>query len=578
MVGWFRDTFDADYARSYVQSALAGSIGDITQDIWDLITPIHADLIDADRDLEKVKILFRHLDAQYGNATLVRAFQQAVSQRGGIDYLLNPRLYGRFSGENGIGERLLGENSIGGRQTADPPFDPEALALALAMVKGEQILSESVILDALHDAGEDEFDQPKCHPETREEMLDSLFEWASTDSESPAPVHWLHGPAGAGKSSILRSTCTRLHNAGRLGGSFFFKRGDHRRDNAQALFVTLAYQLALTDPQMKQSLLRHVAADPTIVTKKLSTQFQELIVEPWTARKLSSPVVLIIDGLDECQQLKAQREILRLIGNAATKFSGPFRFLVASRPEPHIKETFCEDIFTHVVLLRTNVEQSFEDVRTYLTDQFSRILHDHSSMKGHSPPWPSEEKLDRLVDHSSGYFIYAATVVRFVEDENSFPEDQLQLIISLASTEQDPFSSLDQLYRQILFTVPHKHRQKLMDILCLVVDLEVNRSSQIEWLLRLREGEVQLVLRQLHSLINIRVSQLTIHHKSLADFLHDSRRSRDFHLGLGRRARVTTIRAIMAAPPIIMAVAPVLGVMVAQLAVTSSGKPESHNL
>ncbi|KAJ7055077.1 hypothetical protein C8F01DRAFT_994830 [Mycena amicta] len=407
------------------------------------------------------------------------------------------------------------------------------------------ILLEHVVFAALHNSGKD--NQPRCHPEIREEMLQTLYQWATTEKAVP-PIHWLYGPAGAGKSAIMWAMCGQLQTASRLGGSFFFKRADPARGNADALFATLAYQLALTDPEGKQSLLLQVAADHTILTKTLSAQFHKLIVEAWTNRNLSLPLILLIDGLDECtyETPEVQREILRLIGGAATKFPGTFRFLIASRPEAHIMETFGEDIFTDTLLCRTNVEQSFEDVRIYLVNEFSRILREHSLMRGHPPTWPSKNDLDKLVVHSLGYFIYAATVVKFVEDEDSFPDQQLQLIVDLvrrAPTEENPFSTLDQLYRQILSTVPLKYRDKMIQILAIFIGLHISETQQIEEMLNLVSGEVELVLGRLHSLINISPSQvvknplskhLSLHHTSFINFLHDSQRSQDFYIDPNR--------------------------------------------
>ncbi|KAJ7055062.1 hypothetical protein C8F01DRAFT_1321607, partial [Mycena amicta] len=519
-LGWFHGTFDSTYSRSEIEGALASSVRDVIQDVWDILTPsIRTELTDAETSLKKVKTLFGYLDAHAGNTKLVRAFQLAVSKRGGVDYLLNPQLGGQDA-------HLVAKNP-----RSDSALDREALA------RGDMILSEHVVFAALHDSGKDEFDQPRCHPETREEMLHTLCQWATTEKAVP-PIHWLYSPAGAGKSAIMRTVCDRLQTAGRLAGSFFFKRADPARGNADGLFATLAYQLALPDPEVKQSLLLQVTADHTILTKTLSAQFHKLIVETWTTRNLTFPLVLLIDGLDECNHEKAQREILRLIGSAAANFPGTFRFLVASRPEAHITEIFGEDIFTNTLLHRTNIEQSFKDVRTYLVNEFSRILCEHSSMRGHPPTWPSKNDLDKLVNYSSGYFIYAATVVKFVEDEDSFPDKQLQLIVnlvSLAPIEENPFSILDQLYRQILSTVPLKHREKVMRILCLVVDVKLSHSHQIEEALVLHDGEVQLVLRRLQSLINISPSfehggaRLSFHHASFVDFLYNPRRSQEFH-------------------------------------------------
>ncbi|KAJ7055001.1 hypothetical protein C8F01DRAFT_1321462 [Mycena amicta] len=89
------------------------------------------------------------------------------------------------------------------------------------------ILAEKASLGALHDSVDDEFAQPTCHLETRCKILDDLYKWAMGDANE-FPLRWLHGPAGAGKSAIMRSTCRRLLGDGSncLGASFFFKRGD----------------------------------------------------------------------------------------------------------------------------------------------------------------------------------------------------------------------------------------------------------------------------------------------------------------------------------------------------------------
>ncbi|KAJ7679791.1 hypothetical protein B0H14DRAFT_2173500, partial [Mycena olivaceomarginata] len=78
-------------------------------------------------------------------------------------------------------------------------------------------------------------------------------------------ICWLYGPAGAGKSAIMQTLCQRLEECGRLGGSFFFKRGHHTRGNAQVLFATLAYQLALHNPILKGPISESTEDDPSVV-------------------------------------------------------------------------------------------------------------------------------------------------------------------------------------------------------------------------------------------------------------------------------------------------------------------------
>ncbi|KAJ7450420.1 hypothetical protein FB451DRAFT_993699, partial [Mycena latifolia] len=99
---------------------------------------------------------------------------------------------------------------------------------------GIHILHRTVALEALCDSVES-FDQPRCHPETRTNLLDTLYRWA-TEENAGYSIYWLNGPAGAGKSAIMQTLCQRLHDAGRLGGSFFFKRSHITRGNAKVLF------------------------------------------------------------------------------------------------------------------------------------------------------------------------------------------------------------------------------------------------------------------------------------------------------------------------------------------------------
>ncbi|KAJ7889198.1 hypothetical protein B0H13DRAFT_2041623 [Mycena leptocephala] len=56
---------------------------------------------------------------------------------------------------------------------------------------GIHLLHRAVALEALHDSAEN-FPQPKCHPETRTELLDNLYNWV-IDPNSEHPIHWLHG-------------------------------------------------------------------------------------------------------------------------------------------------------------------------------------------------------------------------------------------------------------------------------------------------------------------------------------------------------------------------------------------------
>ncbi|KAJ6598346.1 hypothetical protein DFH09DRAFT_1131566 [Mycena vulgaris] len=422
---------------------------------------------------------------------------------------------------------------------------------------GLQFLYRAAANDASHDSGE-RYPQPRCHPATRTQILQDLYAWSSED-DPRSRILWLHGPAGAGKSAIAQSFCQKLGAEGRLGGSFFFRRGHPSRGNGNKLFSTIAYQLAVLLPELSRTLsqrensnlssaeetlwaqlqeLNHVIArrvesDPAIVNKALSTQLQRLIVEPCRNNISGRIFVIIIDGLDECEGLDLQQEILRSIGNAFHGPHLPLRFFIASRPEPHIVEVFQEPC-VNGLRRPLNIQQSSKDVRRFLQDEFSRIHREHRETMGTvCKPWPSPADIETLVRKSSGYFIYASTVIRFIDDKNFRPTERLEIILGITEPDfESPYSALDQLYTQILTAAPA--RPQLLRILSVIV-AKLNLSTpHIEQLLGLKHGDVRLALRGLHSLINIpqRLSDdVTVHHASFLDFLNDLTRSSSFHVG-----------------------------------------------
>ncbi|KAJ7028929.1 hypothetical protein C8F04DRAFT_48621 [Mycena alexandri] len=409
---------------------------------------------------------------------------------------------------------------------------------------GIDVLHRAVALEALYDST-DGFPQPNCHPETRTEMLDALYNWLAGDSAAQ-PICWLHGPAGAGKSAIMQTLCRRLQDQRRLGGAFFLKRHHPTRGNAKALFATLAYQLALNNRDLKALISESVERDPSLVGRDMHVQFHQLLVEPCRSFD-SPPQILLIDGLDECEDEAIQQQMLWLIGSAARQYPSKFRFLVASRPEAHIWDVVNIPSFEGLID-PTNIEQSFSDVRIYLESEFVRIHREHSHTMNKVPtPWPSPQSLDHLVQKSSGYFVYASTVIKFIDDKYSRPTERLETIQNMSPTQSDaPFEALDQLYHQILSGVPVRFRSQLSDILqCVIYPFDL-APFQIDLLLGLHPGDTRLILRGLHSVLSVsdfEFGTISVYHASFLDFLQDQRRSSGFHVGLRNRVNVT--RAVL---------------------------------
>ncbi|KAJ6490048.1 hypothetical protein C8R45DRAFT_901601 [Mycena sanguinolenta] len=363
--------------------------------------------------------------------------------------------------------------------------------------RGIHILHRAVATAAIHDSAES-YPQPRCHPETRTQMLEDLCDWV-LDEDARHNILWLHGPAGAGKTAVMQTLARQLRVAGRLGGTFFFKRGHATRGNANTLFATIAYQLALSVPWLRTSISQIVEDDPSVVARSLETQMRKLISEPSRSHRHRDPVAIIIDGLHECEGHSIQEEILRALRNSC-KHAIPLRFIIASRPEPHIREVF--DSPSYSGRYRSlNVEQSFHDVRKYLRDGFSRIHREDQSMENIPSPWPAVDVLENLVEKSSGYFIYAATIIKFIDDKNYRPTQRLAVVRDgNKAASGSPFDALDQLYMGILGSA--SRQSELVPILCAISNFDL-RPAEIDQLFEFTDGETALLMHPLHSVLHV---------------------------------------------------------------------------
>ena len=81
-----------------------------------------------------------------------------------------------------------------------------------------------------------------CLRGTRRSVLSEVECWLA--GEQGQRVFWLNGLAGTGKSTIAQTFAETTFADGKLGASFFCSRDFKNHSNLQAIFPTLAFQLA----------------------------------------------------------------------------------------------------------------------------------------------------------------------------------------------------------------------------------------------------------------------------------------------------------------------------------------------
>ena len=347
-------------------------------------------------------------------------------------------------------------------------------------------------------------------------MLEKINAWIHAGAEG-TKILWLHSPAGAGKSAIAQTVAETCAERSQLAASFFFARLFDGRNAMKYLFPTIAVQIALSVPEKRQRLDGVLNSDPYIAERASGSA--DLVASLFRnhSQTSASPSIVVIDGLDECQGHDDQCRILIQLSHMVNTHELPLRFLIASRPEAHLCEAFEEPSLariTNIVPVYGDI-RAHEDVSKYLQNEFSRVLDSkrhRNVMQFVRRPWPSNDIIERITMRSGGHFIYAATIIKFVDEEYFSPVVRLGQVLNSTNSsipEPMPFAELDKLYTQILSSSPASHRPILKRILGYIVLTRVGiprivhvNMADIEAFLRLPLGQVQLTLRGLRSLIS----------------------------------------------------------------------------
>ncbi|KAF9553226.1 hypothetical protein CPC08DRAFT_713940 [Agrocybe pediades] len=426
------------------------------------------------------------------------------------------------------------------------------------------ILTDAVAPNALHDSGAS-FDKPICHPRTRVKILEDIMSWIVGENEdvwAGKQFMWLNGAAGCGKSAIAQSTIESCIERGLLFASFFFSRSDSTRNHAGSLVATLAYQLycAFPDTEVQTEILSTIKKDPLIFKKTLQQQFTSLIIQSLVThfskgQSIQQPVpfLIVIDSLDECTDRTAQKAVLTGLVDSLRNSHLCIPIFIASRPEHDIKLSFSskklKDIHIGLSLDLEDGRGADSDIRHYLFDRFAEIKDDFNNRtigRKLDQDWPGSSVIETLVWKSSRQFIYAATVIRYVESTRHRPDHRLDVIMNGRPEKGDhPFAQLDSLYATILESA--LDIGKVLHVLSLyLMNIHHICCSVIEKLLLYAEGEVERLFCDMGALVEIYTyrnggyesdpenspSFLRILHASLGDYLLDAARSKQFYIDL----------------------------------------------
>jgi hypothetical protein len=439
--------------------------------------------------------------------------------------------------------------------------------------------SQETVLAALKPVNRSGYYVTPCMQGTRRWIIDQIHSWLS-DIEAPN-ILWLGGSPGAGKSTIASTLVSQLAEMGRLGSHFFFKRGDVALSDPAAVWRTVAFDLAQVDPAFAKRLVanlterkvdlsradieshfKYTIEDPLMESWKKNTEGEAdhntTDVEGERPRKrhkrndvhqnlASQSLVVVLDALDECGSDVSQSAQRRILMDTITKWSRldpSFKLFVTSRDQ-HITPLFRKAC--HHISLETGDLTSHEshiDIQRYFEQRFAEISSEYPSL--HS--WPGSSIIKQLTDRAAGLFVWADTVMRYLEQD--FPKSQLERILGGAFREEG--DTIDQLYQQILrLSVKGaevlKTYKRVVGVIVLA-KIPLHRVDLIHFLGGPEdESCIDFVLKKLSSVISIRNTDGRIYtsHLSFAEFVCDPGRCEQaFLIDSAIHSRIMTLACL----------------------------------
>ena len=375
-----------------------------------------------------------------------------------------------------------------------------------------------------------------CLRGTRRDVFLQLEQWLKDEQDQH--VFWLNGLAGTGKSAIAQ-TFAEIHFAdGDLGASFFCSRDFIDRSNLQAIFPTLAFQLAHQYPLFREELRKVLRTNLDVGQESLHSQMKRLIVGPLKATQIQT--LIIIDALDECKDHNPESAILVVLSEHVDQIPN-VKFFITGRPEAQIRSGFCLPSLQPITkeFKLHEVEHSLvdKDIKLFFRIQLANALQDRSDCNL-TEDWPSSSDIDILCKRAAGSFIYASTAIKFITSHHHDPAERLTLLISHThNSTHEGESGIDLLYTQVLGQVIinvdgddedfYSCFRAVVGMVSLVFSpLSVKALSAL-----LRTSDILTTLHSLHSVLLIPNEPddgyIQVFHQSFPDFLMDSERCKD---------------------------------------------------
>jgi hypothetical protein len=282
-------------------------------------------------------------------------------------------------------------------------------------------------------------------------LNDSIIHWVvgmtSTDRGRTERVCLLLGQPQCGKSSVAHTIAQRFEEGGRLGSSIFLCRNVEGRNDPQAIFTTMARELAAFDEKLEENISRAIERIPNLPSAEIERQFRDLILGPTKGLTMVGPILVIIDGLDECND---RSTLLHILARETVHLPTNFRVLITARPEPDILTAFRDLDHCHVREMGCDDGADTMDIQKYIEETLTGLAEERPAVFEKCSHTMAQEQ---FVERAKGIHLWVSTACKFITVSSVHEASQFLDIITSQSPPRTADEAMHHLYLAILQVV-----------------------------------------------------------------------------------------------------------------------------
>ncbi|TFL03296.1 hypothetical protein BDV98DRAFT_380544 [Pterulicium gracile] len=230
-----------------------------------------------------------------------------------------------------------------------------------------------------------------CLSGTRLHIIDRTVQWLlCPDSSQPpnsAACLLLCDVSGSGKTTVAHTVCQQLSSDDHNLISFFFERGDPLRNN-RTIMSTITRQVCALSEAIATEVRMKLERDPSLACAPLPRQFEQLLLVPCCRSPPSTPIIIVIDVLDEAFTDTTGSEVTGVLAQGLPKLPASFRFFITSRPRREINSL--ERCRPHLTFQSIDItsDENLADIEQLSRQKLSAV-RDQAQIEDKA--WPPED-------------------------------------------------------------------------------------------------------------------------------------------------------------------------------------------